>query len=284
MDAQRTEQNTRAKNRRLTFIAGILLVGVGAMLFLDQYVDTGWLPMAVIPVSGFILLFEGNRTRQFGFLIAGSLLFFSGVGVILSFSTQFELAFLQRMGMAMAIFGFGWLGITILSSYYAERLHLWALVPAAVFFSVGACFWLTDARVVDFALYLLTAVGLALLIWGIKARLFGLIIPSALLLGIGPGIYMAWGRPTEINGLAQTGVMLVWFSLGWGLIVLFSRLLTEKFVWWPLIPGGVLAVAGWGLYIGGNPENAAKFITNTGSIGLIIFGLYLLFMRRGIHH
>jgi len=78
--------------------------------------------------------------------------------------------------------------------------------------------------------------------------------------------------------------MLVIFAIGWGLIVLFARMLTEKFIWWPLIPGGVLAVVGWGLYIGGNPANAANFVANTGSIGLIIFGLYLLLMRRGIQH
>ena len=50
--------------------------------------------------------------------------------------------------------------------------------------------------------------------------------------------------------------MLVWFSLGWILITVFLRLLMKKFIWWPLIPGGILAMVGSGLYIGGNPENA----------------------------
>jgi hypothetical protein len=58
------------------------------------------------------------------------------------------------------------------------------------------------------------------------------------------------------------------------------RVASEKFVWWPLIPGGLLAVVGWGLYIGGDPGNALAFIGNTGSIGLIIFGVYLLLLRR----
>jgi hypothetical protein len=43
-------------------------------------------------------------------------------------------------------------------------------------------------------------------------------------------------------------------------------------------------MVGWGLYIGGDPENATAFIANTGSVGLIIFGLYLLLLRKGIHH
>jgi len=74
----------------------------------------------------------------------------------------------------------------------------------------------------------------------------------------------------------------VCFALGWGLIILFSRVTTQKFIWWPLIPGGLLAVVGWGLYIGGDPHNAVSFIGNTGSIGVIIFGLYLLLLRKGI--
>ena len=43
-----------------------------------------------------------------------------------------------------------------------------------------------------------------------------------------------------------------------------------------------MAVVGWGLYIGGNPDNASTFISNTGSVALIIIGLYLLLIRRGI--
>ena len=85
-----------------------------------------------------------------------------------------------------------------------------------------------------------------------------------------------------VNTLAQTGIMLVCIGLGWLLITVFSRVITAQFVWWPLIPGGILAVVGWGLYIGGNPNNALSFIGNTGSIALILFGIYLILLRRGI--
>jgi hypothetical protein len=109
-----------------------------------------------------------------------------------------------------------------------------------------------------------------------------LIIPGCLLVGIGPGVSIAWTGISGINPLANTGTMLVWIAFGWGLITLFSKAVIEKFVWWPLIPGGILAMVGAGLYIGGNPGNAVNFIGNTGSIVMIIFGLYLLLMRRGI--
>ena len=100
-------------------------------------------------------------------------------------------------------------------------------------------------------------------------------------MGIGPGVYVPWSNTYIESGLAQTGIMLVSFALGFGLIVLFSRVSIRKFIWWPLIPGGVLFMVGWGLYIGGNPNNALSFIGNTGSIGLIILGVYLLLLRQG---
>ncbi len=109
-----------------------------------------------------------------------------------------------------------------------------------------------------------------------------MIIPGALLIGVGPGISLAWGDLVATNPLAQTGLMLIWFALGWGLIIVFSRVITTKFIWWPLIPGGVLAMVGWGLYIGGDPDNAINVIGNSWSVGLIILGLYLLLLRRGM--
>jgi hypothetical protein len=132
-------------------------------------------------------------------------------------------------------------------------------------------------------LYLSLGVGIALLAWGVFRKLFGLIIPGALISTIGLGIYLAWSGASITNGLAHTGIMLVWFALGWMLITVFSRVITTRFVWWPLIPGGILGVVGWGLYIGGNPSNALTFISNTGSIAMIIIGAYLLLLRQGIH-
>ena len=73
--------------------------------------------------------------------------------------------------------------------------------------------------------------------------------------------------------------MLVIFSLGWGMMILFWRVIKGHSIWWPLIPAGVLAFAGWGLVIGGSPGSALPVITNTSSIMLIILGIYLLLLR-----
>jgi hypothetical protein len=150
--------------------------------------------------------------------------------------------------------------------------------------ALGYCLLFSPLRWVDFVLYISLGIGLPLLLWGMITRLIGLIIPGCLLLGAGLGVYLAWRSPIPENGLTQTGIMLVCFAFGWMAISVAARRVIHKSVWWPLIPGGILAVVGTGLYVGGDPTRALGFIGNTGSIALMIFGLYLLLMRKGIHH
>jgi hypothetical protein len=186
----------------------------------------------------------------------------------------------MRLGWLQFWMGAGFLGIFGASGPWKAGRAYWALLPGLILVGSALPFLLDRVHVLMFVLTVVAAVGLALLIWGLAMKLIGLLIPACLLLGIGPGIYVAWSQSEVYNGLTETGVMLVWFALGWGLITIVLRVVSEKFVWWPLIPGGLLAVVGWGLYIGGDPGNALAFIGNTGSIGLIIFGVYLLLLRR----
>ncbi len=99
----------------------------------------------------------------------------------------------------------------------------------------------------------------------------------------GPGIFYAWRPEAIANGLTQTGIMLVWFAVGWVIIALASRFLFSQVIWWPLIPAGVLAFVGWGLVLGSNELIAKSFIGNSGSIIVILIGLYLLLLRKDIH-
>lgn len=268
---------------RFVYLIGIVFIAIGLVVLLDQYLDTGWLPLAVAPVAGILLLQESRRKNQFGYWIAGSLTLAAGIALLVGLGSWVEMDLQHRIGWGTVVFAPGWWLIFIRSAAQNQKTW-WAFLVGGVIAAIGLCLVYTPARPVDLGLYILTSLGVIFLIWGMQERVFGLLIPGSLLVTIGPGIFIAWKDTQDINSLAQTGVMLVIFAIGWGLIVLFARMLTEKFIWWPLIPGGVLAVVGWGLYIGGNPANAANFVANTGSIGLIIFGLYLLLMRRGIQH
>jgi hypothetical protein len=265
------------------YLAGIILIFSGALILVDLSLKTGWITLIIMPAIGFTFLIGGLRTQKLGLIIPGGIISGLGIGGLLFFSKMISLSWMPRIGLLLAAFGLGWLSIALLSFLLFRKITWWAIITGSIIFSTGLAFLFSPIRITVFVLFISIGLGFSLLSWGITSRLFGLIIPGCLLLGIGPGIYAAWGRSGEPNSLARTGIMLVGFALGWGLITLFSRVITAKFLWWPLIPGGILAMVGWGLYIGGNPRNAISFIGNTGSIGLIIFGIYLLLLRKGIH-
>jgi len=277
-------QNNIDHNKRINVLLGSTLLTIGAVVLLEQFLGTGWLVWATTAMTGVVFLIEGMRNRKIGWLISGSLLFGASAGMLLGFGRYMDNETPHRIGILLLSIAFGFGLITAGSAVSGSKLARWPLIPGGILVSLGLCFLLSDLSLLAFVLYLCIGIGVVLLLWGVFCKLFGLIIPGSLLITIGPGIYIAWGTSVATNPLAKIGLMIAAFSFGWGLIVFFARVISAKFVWWPLIPGGVLAMVGLGLYIGGDPAGAPSFISNTGSVAIIIFGLYLLLLRKGIHH
>jgi len=268
--------------RSTVSVAGVAFVLIGLSIFLDPYLHTAWLALIILAMVGAVILIQGIKLKKLGMLLTGGIALCVGVSGYVAFNILTGSLLVQRIGLGVLACGLGWGMITFFTRLFTTNTSWWALVPASIFAATGACLMFSALRVVDFVLYISICLGLAFLMWSVAQRLFGLAIPGSLLIGIGLGVFLGWRNLENINGLAQTGMMLVWFGFSWGLIIIFGRLITEQFIWWPLIPGGVLAVVGWGLYIGGNPSSALSFIGNTGSLGLIIVGAYLLLLRRGL--
>ena len=275
------DNNVNQKNRKAVFLVGISLIIIGIILLSMQSIIDGWKIVILLPILGVIFILGGINYRKFGLLLTGTILSGLGFGLALFFTDLLTLGINSKVGVVILSFGLGWCVLPILSTVIFKNNVWWPFLPGGILLATGSCFVFSQTRFIDFVFYVVTGTGLTFLVIGLFKRWIGFIIPGCLLIGIGPGIYIPWNNTLADNGLAQTGIMLVWFALGFGLIVLFSRVMLWKFTWWPLIPGGVLAMVGWGLYIGGNPNNALNFIGNTGSIGLIILGVYLLLLRQG---
>lgn len=286
-----------AKINNFRQITGLVLILAGGMLFLDRYLKTGWLSMLILPALGFFLYFWGIRAKHKGLILAGGLIGAIGAGGLAAWGPSVRLggigtitfaeppnALWLQIGLLALYLGIGWGVIALTTGLVTPPPALWALVPGGVLFGLGYAMLFTQHAWTDFAISLGLGIGIPLLIWGLLDRLFGLIIPACILIGAGLGVYFAWRSPVAGNGLTQTGILLAYLALGWGLMTLFARWITHHYIWWPLIPGGIFAVVGIGLYIGGDPYHAMGFISNTGGIALMIFGLYLLLMRKGIHH
>jgi len=275
---------TKQHNVDRRIVAGLILFISGGFVLAAQAFHLQWLSFLAPLSVGLVLLGTSVFSRRLGYMISGAIVSGLGVGIYLAAISLLGGEPWVRIGTGMLGLAGGFLVVTILGYWSRQRLYWWALLAAAPIAASGFVLALTTASLLDFVLYEATGIGMTLLVIGLYKKWIGFIIPGCLLVGIGPGVSFAWSFFAKQNALAQTGVMLVWFALGWGLITLFSRIAIEKFVWWPLIPASILGIVGWGLYIGGNPGNAVSFIGNTGSIAMIILGLYLLLMRRGIRH
>lgn len=264
-------------------VVGSALLVSGIVVLAEEALKTGYLPLLSPLISGVILVGAGWRDQKRGYFVGGSILCGIGLGLLAGWLGLAGGQIVRRIGVGMLGLVIGFAGISALHTLFLKKLIWWPLVVAWAIGCLAFVLTFTPLGLLDFVFYLVGGLGVLFLAIGVHKRLLGLMIPGCLLLGIGPGISFAWTKPvTGVAVLAQTGTMLVWFSLGWALITLTYRMVFQKIIWWPLIPGGILAVVGWGLYIGGNPGNAASFIGNTGSVVMIIFGLYLLLMRRGI--
>lgn len=276
--------NKQQPRKGIATVAGLSLIATGLVFLGEQYVKTGWLIPVALPLIGAVFLGSMVRQQRLGMIIPGSLALAGGIGMLLALVVYKGAGWAHQLGAFLLAFSMGWLLIAAITHFVGIKTARWTLIPAGAIFSVGASFYWGDLSLVSFVFFIVTGFGLVLFFTGLYTRLFGLILAGALMVSVGPGIYFGWNKAAGPNALAQTGIMLAWFSLGWGLITVSYRALFHKFMWWPLIPGGILAMVGWGLYIGGNPGNALSFIGNTGSIGLIVFGAYLLLMKRGLHH
>lgn len=262
---------------------GVLLVMAGFLILLDQYLRTEWLSLTIVPAIGLILLANGLTTRRMTWIIPGLIIGAIGLASVILFGNLVKQPeFTIRLGWAFFSLACGFLGILFFTLLFGKHHAWWAFLVACILFGTAYPFITDHLSVFVFIASISGLVGLAFLAWGFFERIFGLLIPGSLLSGIGPGFYLGFISNSGNNELVQVGILITCFGLGWILITLTSRMINPVFLWWPLIPGGILTMVGWGLTIGGNRGSAMTLIGNTGSISLIIFGLYLILLRRGI--
>ncbi|NSW51730.1 MAG: hypothetical protein HPY85_04440 [Anaerolineae bacterium] len=274
----------QSKFRGIPSWAGVGIILTGITIFVDLRLKTGWIiiiPLTFLTVSAFVYGYSQKRKAFISFSLAA---FFLGASALVFFTTQLGWNVRTRLGIVFLIIGCFWFSFGIVRYVLNRYADYWLLIPALSGVGLGLSFLSSRQSFLDYMVFIGVSIGLGMLLWGLGQRLFGLIIPGSLLVSSCLGVYLGWNPGTaEPNALARTGVMLVVFGIGWACITLFSKRSYSQAVWWPLIPALVISVTGWGLYIGGNPSDAGKFIGNTGSITLVILGAYVLLLRQGFH-
>lgn len=271
--------------RTIFGIIGVSLILIGILLYLNQFFHIGWLSFLIVLLDSIVILVLGIREKKIQIIIPAAAVLALSLAGLLVFQIFHDIRPEMRIGVVSLAIGVVWLAVTVITLLFSKKTAWWALIPGSIFFAGGLCFLFSHSLYFSLVLYVPLGLGIAFLVWGLRERLFGLTIPGALLIGSGLGVYLAWHQQASFsdpNSLTRTGIMLVWFSLSWGLIILSYRVLKQKFIWWPLIPFGVLIVTGLGLFLGGKPSGSLSLFSNAGSIGLIIIGIYLMLMRREV--
>lgn len=264
---------------------GFLLIGAGVLILLDQKLNTGWLTLSIPAIAGLLTTLYGTIRKEIGWVIGGSILLGAGAGLILGLIVLTGLTPVERVGAGLLAFDAGWLILFFLVSRLKRDIQWWSLVVVAAITAAGFYLLFSSTNgIFAFLVYLSASLGLVLLSWGIDRKLQGLIIAGCIVLSVAPAFYSSWVSNPNHSSLVNIGTMLVWLALGWLMICFFGRIIFRKFVWWPIIPGGVLAMVGWGLYLGGSAGTGLGFISNTGSVALILFGIYLILLKYGLRN
>jgi hypothetical protein len=125
-------------------------------------------------------------------------------------------------------------------------------------------------------IYFLPALGAIFLLAGIFTRQAGLIIPGGIISGIGWGSVLITG-PFSDTGDVEGGVFMLVFAAGWALITVLTAVFTQETHWWPLIPGGIMALIGGGILFGGIFMQGLTLLGQIWPVFLILLGLFVLY-------
>jgi hypothetical protein len=165
-------------------------------------------------------------------------------------------------------------GLGVFGIYLTDRSQWGLLIPAYVLWAVAGLIALVTLNVLrdeSVATYVLAAIALPFLVAFLRDRSqWGLLIPAYVLLAVGVMIRLI-GRGVLSDLLIPAYVL---FAIAIPFFMVYAR---DPKQWWPLIPGGVLAVIGLSFLVA---EAAVQYI---GPAVLVLVGVWILvrvFTRR----
>jgi hypothetical protein len=165
-------------------------------------------------------------------------------------------------------------GLVVFGIYLTDRSQWGLLIPAYVLWAVAGLIALVTLNVLrdeSVATYVLAAIALPFLVAFLRdRRRWGLLIPAYVLLAVGVMIVL-----TERGVLSDLLIpAYVLFVIAIPFFVVYAR---DPKQWWPLIPGGIMAVIGLSFLIA---EAAVQYV---GPAVLVLVGVWILvrqFARR----
>jgi hypothetical protein len=115
---------------------------------------------------------------------------------------------------------------------------------------------------------------------GLVRRSAASLVPGGILLGLGAGVLLA-GGPLAEPGSGLSGALFMFaFAAGWLSITVGTALVTDEIAWWPLLPGGIMALLGAAALGAPLGLEILGLLGNVWWLILIAVGLYLVLVRE----
>jgi hypothetical protein len=249
-------------SRKQSLVWGGLLIVFGVMSLVETLFNpTPWLWVAVLALSGLgVLAVYLTDRSEWGFLITTYSLW--AVAILIA------LAVLDFMpGAFIAIYVLVAIALPFLVVYLRDRSNWWALIPCYVLVAIATMIGLTEWDILPdafVATYVLTAIALPFLVVFLRDRTnWWALIPAYVLLVVGIMVALL-----DLNVLTDLWVpAYVMFAIA---IPFFVVYVWNPKEWWPLIPGGIMAVIGSAFLLS---SGAARYLT---AVVLIVVGIIIL--------
>lgn len=115
-------------------------------------------------------------------------------------------------------------------------------------------------------------IGLGFLGAFVYTRQYGYLVPGGIMTGLGAGIVVSQAI-TWSSSEGEGGAIVLGLGLGFlGIWVIGTLMRAAESHWWPIIPGGILAIIGSALLIGGQAVDLLDYW----GIGVVAVGLFIL--------
>jgi hypothetical protein len=206
-----------------------------------------------------------SQARKQGIVWGGLLIFFGVVALVETYTDLTAWVWVAILAAA---------GLGVFGVYLTDRSQRGLLIPAYVLWAVAglvALITLNILRDESIATYVLAAIALPFLAAFLRDRSrWGLLIPAYVLLAVGVMVGLL-GEGVLSDLLIPAYVM---FAIAIPFFVVYAR---DPKQWWPLIPGGIMAVIGLSFLIA---EAAVQYV---GPAVLVLVGVWILvrqFTRR----
>ncbi|MHB1413783.1 MAG: hypothetical protein ACYC1C_00895 [Chloroflexota bacterium] len=129
--------NRPGEAKRRDWVAGLVLVAIGVLLLVGQYVSNDAVGLAILPTLAVVFLAWGVAVRKEGLFVPGGILLGLGLGAILVDGTLGPLSEQAQGGVFLLAFALGWGVVTVFTALFGKRVHWWPLIPGGVIAAVG---------------------------------------------------------------------------------------------------------------------------------------------------